>query len=107
MEMEPPPGVAPGWPAYRADASLAMLWGHKKWSARDDLHPASRRLAGLPDPKSGGSAIPREPGAEKLASLTGPAQRDPVISCMRGRHVSRLHHRDSLKHQTPGSKFQR
>src|SRR6266705_3090175 len=36
--MEPPPGIAPGWPAYRADASLTMLWGHRKWSARDDLH---------------------------------------------------------------------
>ena len=34
--------------------------------------------------KPGGSAIPREPRAEKLASLTGFA---PVISCMRGRHV--------------------
>ena len=38
MEMEPPPGIAPGWPAYRAGASLKMLWGHRKWSARDDLH---------------------------------------------------------------------
>ena len=36
--MEPPPGIAPGWPAYRAGASLKMLWGHRKWSARDDLH---------------------------------------------------------------------
>ena len=46
----------------------------------------ARRLAGprLPDPKSGGSAIPREPRAEKMASPTGFA---PVISCMRGRHV--------------------
>ena len=46
----------------------------------------ARRLARprLPDPKPGGSAIPREPRAEKLASLTGFA---PVISCMRGRHV--------------------
>src|SRR5438477_551720 len=35
---EPPPGIAPGCPAYRADASLTMLWGHRKWSARDDLH---------------------------------------------------------------------
>src|ERR1035437_8520357 len=38
QKMEPPPGVAPGWPAYRAGASLKMLWGHRKWSARDDLH---------------------------------------------------------------------
>ena len=46
----------------------------------------ARRLARprLPDPKSGGSAIPREPRAEQMASLTGFA---PVISCMRGRHV--------------------
>ena len=46
----------------------------------------ARRLARprLPGSKSGGSAIPREPRAEKLASLTGFA---PVISCMRGRHV--------------------
>src|SRR5258706_14900 len=36
--MEPPPGIAPGWPAYRAGASLKMLWGHRRWSARDDLH---------------------------------------------------------------------
>src|SRR5438093_4336398 len=36
--MEPPPGIAPGWPAYRADTSLTMLWGLWKWSARDDLH---------------------------------------------------------------------
>ena len=46
----------------------------------------ARRLARprLPGSKPGGSAIPREPRAEKLASLTGFA---PVISCMRGRHV--------------------
>jgi len=46
----------------------------------------ARRLARprLPDPKSGGSAIPREPRADKMASLTGFA---PVISCMRGRRV--------------------
>ena len=28
--MEPPLGIAPGWLAYRASASLAMLWGRKK-----------------------------------------------------------------------------
>src|ERR1035437_3868150 len=46
----------------------------------------ARRLARprLPGSKPGGSAIPREPRAERLASLTGFA---PVISCMRGRHV--------------------
>jgi hypothetical protein len=33
-----PPGIAPGWPAYRAGASLKVLCGHRKWSARDDLH---------------------------------------------------------------------
>ena len=46
----------------------------------------ARRLARprLPGSKPGGSAIPRKPHAEKLASLTGFA---PVISCMRGRHV--------------------
>src|SRR5258708_4168279 len=42
------------------------------------------RLAGLPGSKPGGSAIPRKPRAEQMASLTGFA---PVISCMRGRHV--------------------
>src|SRR6266699_3001855 len=26
-KMEPPPGIAPGWTAYRAGASLKMLWG--------------------------------------------------------------------------------
>ena len=46
----------------------------------------ARRLARprLPGSKPGGSAIPREPRAKKLVSLTGFA---PVISCMRGRHV--------------------
>ena len=46
----------------------------------------ARRLARprLPDSESGGSAVPREPRADKMASLTGFA---PVISCMRGRHV--------------------
>src|SRR6266576_7146747 len=46
----------------------------------------ARRLARprLPGSKPGGSAIPREPRAERMASLTGFA---PVISCMRGRHV--------------------
>jgi hypothetical protein len=34
MEMGPPPGVAPGWPAYRADTSLKMLWGLCKWWGR-------------------------------------------------------------------------
>jgi hypothetical protein len=52
----------------------------------------ARRLARprLPGSKPGGSAIPRKPRAEKLASLTGFA---PMISCMRGRHV--------LKRTTP------
>jgi hypothetical protein len=27
QELEPPPGVAPSWLAYRARASLTMLWG--------------------------------------------------------------------------------
>ena len=46
----------------------------------------ARRLARprLPGSKPGGSAIPREPRAEKLASLTGFA---PVFSCMKGRRV--------------------
>src|SRR6266566_2786409 len=46
----------------------------------------ARRLARprLPDSESGGSAVPREPRADKMASLTGFA---PVISCMRGRHI--------------------
>ena len=46
----------------------------------------ARRLARprLPGSKPGGSAIPRTPRAEKMASLTGFA---PMISCMRGRHV--------------------
>ena len=46
----------------------------------------ARRLARprLPGSKPGGSAIPHEPRAGKMASLTGFA---PVISCMRGRHV--------------------
>ena len=56
IAVEPSLGVAPSWIAYRANASLTMLWG-----------------------------------AKKLASLTGFA---PVISCMRGRHVDWLHHRD-------------
>src|SRR5882672_5593521 len=77
--MEPPPGVAPSYLQYQWSASLKMLWGHRKWSARDELY-----VPRLPDPKSGGSAIPREPRAERMASLTGFA---PVISCMRGRHV--------------------
>ena len=38
----------------------------------------------LPGSEPGGSAIPREPRAEKLVSLTGFA---PVISCLRGRRV--------------------
>ena len=38
----------------------------------------------LPGSKPGGSAIPRKPRAEKIASLTGFAR---VISCMRGRYV--------------------
>ena len=36
--MGPPPGVAPSSLAYRASASLKMLWGRGKWSARGDLH---------------------------------------------------------------------
>ena len=46
----------------------------------------ARRLARprQPGSKPGGSAIPRKPRAERMASLTGFA---PVISCMRGRHV--------------------
>src|ERR1019366_8259425 len=46
----------------------------------------ARRLARprLPGSKPGGSATPRTPRAERMASLTGFA---PVISCMRGRHV--------------------
>jgi hypothetical protein len=47
---------------------------------------ASRR-AGLPDAKSGESAIPANHTPMKLASLTVPPRRDPVISCMRGRRV--------------------
>ena len=59
LEMEPPPGIAPGWPAYRAGASLKMLWGHEMVGARRLARPR------LPDSESGGSAIPREPRAEK------------------------------------------
>ena len=79
MEMEPPPGIAPGWPAYRADASLTMLWGHRKWSARDDLH-----VQGCLVLSQVGLLFPVNHAPRKMASLTGFA---PVISCMRGRHV--------------------
>src|SRR5204863_6437002 len=86
-----------------AGSTAFKLW---KWSPHPELHQAgllteqahrskcfggmkmvgARRLARprLPDSESGGSAIPREPRAEKMASLTGFA---PVISCMRGRRV--------------------
>jgi hypothetical protein len=59
--MEPPPGVAPDWPAYRADTSLTMLWGLLEMVG-------ARRLARprLPDSESGGSAIPREPRADEI-----------------------------------------
>jgi len=33
-EIEPPPGIAPGWLAYRASASLAMLWGRRKFKVQ-------------------------------------------------------------------------
>src|ERR1039457_5897808 len=79
MEMEPPPRVAPGWPAYRADASLKMLWGLRKWSARDDLH-----VQGCLILSQVGLLFPVNHAPMKMASLTGFA---PVISCMRGRHV--------------------
>ena len=60
MEMEPPPGVAPGWPAYRADASLKNALGASEMVG-------ARRLARprLPDSESGGSAFPREPRADE------------------------------------------
>ena len=77
--MEPPPGIAPGWPAYRADTSLTMLWGLWKWSARDDLH-----VQGCLILSQVGLLFPVNHAPMKLASLTGFA---PVISCMRGRHV--------------------
>ena len=78
-KMEPPPGIAPGWPAYRADASLTMLWGLWKWSARDDLH-----VQGCLILSQVGLLFPVNHAPMKMASLTGFA---PVISCMRGRHV--------------------
>jgi len=77
--MDPPPGVAPSWLAYRARASLEMLWGLEKWSARDDLH-----VQGCLILSQVGLLFPVNHAPMKLASLTGFA---PVISCMRGRHV--------------------
>src|SRR5579883_2628478 len=76
--MEPPPGIAPGWPAYRADTSLTMLWGLSKWSARDDLHVQGCLIL------SQVRLLFPVNHAPKLVSLTGFA---PVISCMRGRRV--------------------
>src|SRR5689334_1327382 len=39
-ELEPPPGIAPGWLAYRARTSLAMLWG-RGMVLRAGIAPAS------------------------------------------------------------------
>ena len=85
--LEPPPGIAPSWLAYRASASLEMLWGleigvarqGEGWSARDDLH-----VQGCLILSQVGLLFPVNHAPMKLASLTGFA---PVISCMRGRHV--------------------
>ena len=78
-KVDPPPGVAPSWFAYRASASLTMLWGLWKWSARDDLH-----VQGCLILSQVGLLFPANHAPMKLASLTGFA---PVISCMRGRRV--------------------
>ena len=87
--------------------STATLPDEQEWGPHTELHRAKTRVPGeciadnalgasnmvgarrlarprLPGSKPGGSAIPREPRAEKLASLTGFAS---VISCMRSRHV--------------------
>ena len=56
-----------------------MLWGHRKWSARDDLH-----VQGCLILSQVGLLFPVNHAPMKMASLTGFA---PVISCMRGRHV--------------------
>src|SRR5260221_10741701 len=67
----------------------------------------ARRLARprLPDPKSGGSAIPREPRAEKMASLTGFAPAF-VKSTTTRQTGDLLHERQTRKLQAPTSKSQ-
>ena len=50
-----------------------MLWGHRKWSARDDLH-----VQGCLILSQAGLLFPVNHAPLKLASLTGFA---PVISC--------------------------
>ena len=76
--------------AYRASASLTMLWGLLKMVGARRLAPAfapsfgGARVQGCLILSQVGLLFPVNHAPMKLASLTGFA---PVISCMRGRHV--------------------
>ena len=68
--------------AYRASASLTMLWGLSKWSARDELH-----VQGCLILSQVGLLLPVDHAPKKMVSLTGFA---PVISWSLGHSCSVL-----------------